>query len=54
MNETKKRDLTREVLENLHDEVIYVPIAYETNKAIYNKKVQNVKMSIIKNHIPFD
>ena len=53
-DENLRRKLTRETLVKLHEEAIYIPITYETNKALYNKKVKNVKMSIIKNHIPFD
>ena len=53
-DENLRRKLTRETLVKLHEEAIYIPITYETNKALYSKKVKNVKMSIIKNHIPFD
>ena len=30
------------VLETLHEEAVYIPLTYETNRAIYNSKIGNV------------
>ncbi|MGG7073245.1 nickel ABC transporter substrate-binding protein [Campylobacter sp. 9BO] len=49
-----KRELTHEVLNKLHEEAIYIPITYETNKVIFSKNLSGVTTSILKNHVPFD
>ncbi|MDO5045922.1 nickel ABC transporter substrate-binding protein [Campylobacter sp.] len=49
-----QRNLTHEILTKLHEEAIYIPITYETNKAVASKRVKNVKMGILQYHIPFE
>lgn len=58
MSQTLDKDeslkLIKYVLTRLHDEAVYLPITYETNRAVYNKKLKDVEMSVVKYHIPFD
>ena len=42
------------VLETLHNEAVYIPLTYERNRAIFNKRVKNVGFNPSQFEIPFD
>ena len=41
-NEEERQKYYTYVLETLHEEAVYIPLTYETNRAIYNSKIGNV------------
>ncbi|AGT45024.1 nickel ABC transporter substrate-binding protein [Treponema pedis] len=49
----ERRELTHELLTAFHEEAVYIPLLYETNKAVWNKRLDGVNMHIIKNRVPF-
>ncbi|MBZ7996510.1 nickel ABC transporter, nickel/metallophore periplasmic binding protein [Campylobacter canadensis] len=53
-NSKEKAKLVKEVLEILHDEAIYIPIVFNTNKGIISSKFDDVKGSIIGYRVPFE
>ncbi|WP_267524360.1 nickel ABC transporter substrate-binding protein [Campylobacter sp. MG1] len=53
-NANEKAKLVKEVLEILHDEAVYIPIIFNTNKGIVSKKFDNVNGSIIGYRVPFE
>lgn len=53
-DESKKERLIKEILLYLHDEAVYLPIAYDTNKVVANPNLEGIKTSIIKQKVPFD
>lgn len=50
----ERRDLTRDVLTRLHESAVYIPIVYETTKALWNKRVKGVEFDALKDRIPFE
>lgn len=54
LDKNKLQNIIKHILTRFHDEAVYLPITYESNRAIYNRKLKNVEMSILKYHIPFD
>ncbi|CAD7288144.1 Nickel-binding periplasmic protein [Campylobacter majalis] len=53
-DDDKKDKLIKEVLTELHDEAIYLPISHETNIAISSKKLDGVKALNLANDIEFN
>ncbi|MFC3847072.1 nickel ABC transporter substrate-binding protein [Helicobacter baculiformis] len=53
-NPQEKDALIKSVLTTLHKEAVYIPISYETNIAISNKKVGGVRALNLPNIIPFE
>ncbi|MCR4942057.1 MAG: nickel ABC transporter substrate-binding protein [Campylobacter sp.] len=51
-NEARK--LTHEVLNILHDEAIYIPLVFESNKVAFDPYLDGVTTGIIKEHIAFE
>lgn len=52
-DETKRKDLYKFVLTRLHEDAVYIPLTYETNKAIYNSRVQGVHFMPTQYEVPF-
>ena len=52
-DETKRKDLYKFVLTRLHEDAVYIPLTYETNKAIYNSRVQGVHFMPTQYAVPF-
>ncbi|WP_104751047.1 nickel ABC transporter substrate-binding protein [Helicobacter salomonis] len=53
--DSKEKDaLIKSVLKSLHEQAVYIPISYETNIAISNKKVGGVRALNLSNIIPFE
>ncbi|MBZ7987336.1 nickel ABC transporter substrate-binding protein [Campylobacter canadensis] len=54
MDNEEKIKLAKEILTILHDEAVYIPIVYTTNKGVASPKIKGYKSSILKYAIPFD
>ena len=52
-DEAKRRELYAYVLRHLHDDAVYIPITYETNKALFRKTVANVGFLSNQYEVPF-
>ena len=52
-DEGKRQELYTYVLKHLHDDAVYIPITYETNKALFSKKVEGVGFLSNQYEIPF-
>ncbi|MDO5532495.1 nickel ABC transporter substrate-binding protein [Sutterella sp.] len=52
-DETRRQELYTFVLKHLHDDAVYIPITYETNKALFNKKVGGVGFLSNQYEVPF-
>lgn len=50
----KSSELTKEILTSLHEQAIYLPITYEVNSVVYNKKIDGIETSILKENIQFE
>lgn len=53
LDPAERRKLTHEVLTRLHEEAVYIPIIYDTNKVLWSNKLTGVKTHIIKQRVPF-
>ena len=53
-DETKRQALYTDVLTRLHEDALYLPLTYESNKAIYSKELSGVTFSQNPFEIPFD
>ncbi|MDO4535966.1 MAG: nickel ABC transporter substrate-binding protein [Clostridium perfringens] len=51
--EEKRQEYYSYVLETLHEEAVYIPLTYQTNRAIYNNKIGNVTFSQSQYEVPF-
>ncbi len=51
--EEKRQEYYTYVLETLHEESVYIPLTYETNRAVYNEKIGNVTFSQSQYEVPF-
>ena len=49
----EKIAIVKEVLNELHDEAVYIPVVYPTNKGVGISKLKGLNSSIIKQRIPF-
>lgn len=54
LDANERRTLTLEVLGRFHDEAVYIPITFETNKAVWTRELHGVSMGNIQYHIPFE
>lgn len=52
-DEARRQELYTFVLKHLHDDAVYIPITYETNKALFNKKVCGVGFLSNQYEVPF-
>lgn len=52
-DEARRQELYTFVLNHLHDDAVYIPITYETNKALFNKKVCGVGFLSNQYEVPF-
>lgn len=52
-DEAKRKELYRYVLTRLHDDAVYIPITFETNKALYRKRIANVGFLSNQYEVPF-
>lgn len=52
-DEARRQELYTFVLKHLHDDAVYIPITYETNKALFNKKVGGVGFLSNQYEVPF-
>ena len=52
-NESERAELFKYVLTRLSEEAVYIPVTYETNRAIYKKGLKNVVFDISAYEIPF-
>lgn len=52
-DEARRQELYTFVLNHLHDDAVYIPITYETNKALFNKKVCVVGFLSNQYEVPF-
>lgn len=52
-DEARRQELYTFVLKHLHDDAVYIPITYETNKALFNKKVCGVGFLSNLYEVPF-
>ena len=52
-NESERAELFKYVLTRLSEEAVYIPVTYETNRAIYKKGLKNVGFDISAYEIPF-
>ena len=43
VDETERQELYTYVLTALHEDAVYIPLVYETNKALFNKDLKNVE-----------
>ena len=53
-DDKEKSKLIKEVLTILHDEAVYIPIVYNTNKGVASSKIKGIKGSIIEYQVVFD
>ncbi|MFV0441418.1 MAG: nickel ABC transporter substrate-binding protein [Lachnospirales bacterium] len=51
-DETERQDLYDFVLTRLHEDAVYIPLTYETNKAIYRDDLQGVHFAASQYEIP--
>lgn len=54
INNEEKAKIIKEVLTILHDEAVYIPVVYATNKGVASNKLKGYKSSILKYCVPFD
>ena len=54
VDETARQELYTYILETLHKEAVYIPLTYERNRAVFNKKLQNVSFNPSQFEIPID
>jgi nickel transport system substrate-binding protein len=52
-DEATRQELYRDVLTRLHDGAVYIPITFETNKALYHKRIDNVGFLSNQYEVPF-
>ena len=52
-DENERRALYKNVLTRLHEDAVYLPITYETNKALFRKTVKNVGFLSNQYEVPF-
>ncbi|MDY5481945.1 MAG: nickel ABC transporter substrate-binding protein [Veillonella caviae] len=52
-DETRRQELYKFVLTHLHEDAVYIPITYETNKAVYNNRVKGVHFMPTQYEVPF-
>lgn len=52
-DETERQALYKEILTRLHEEALYLPLTYESNKAIYNKSLKGVEFAPSQYEVPF-
>lgn len=52
-DEEERQEYYTYVLETLHEEAVYIPLTYETNRTIYNTKIGNVTFSQSQYEVPF-
>ena len=53
-DESERQELYTFVLERLHEDAVYIPLTYECNKALYNKKLGGVSFDANAYRIPFE
>lgn len=53
-DEVNRQALYKDVLTRLHDDALYLPLTYESNKAIYTKELTGVTFSQNPFAVPFD
>lgn len=52
-DEAKRQELYNFVLTRLHDDAVYIPLTYETNKALYSSKLKGVHFGIDQYDVDF-
>ena len=52
-SESERAELFKYVLTTLQDEAVYIPVTYETNRAIFNDRVKNVKFGTSLYEVPY-
>ena len=53
-DEAKRQELYTFVLTRLHEDAVYIPLTFECNKALYNKKLGGVNFDANAYRIPFE
>ncbi|ASM35396.1 nickel ABC transporter periplasmic nickel-binding protein [Campylobacter sputorum subsp. bubulus] len=54
IDEKESEKLVKEILTTLHEQAVYIPITYEVNTVVSNKKIDGIEISILKDNIQFD
>ena len=52
-SESERAELFKYVLTTLQDEAVYIPVTYETNRAIFNDRVKNVTFGTSLYEVPY-
>jgi nickel transport system substrate-binding protein len=53
-DETKRQELYQYILGTLHEQAVYLPLAYLTNVTVYPKNITGVGFNGSQYEIPFD
>ncbi len=54
VDEAKRQEHYKYVLETLHNEAVYLPLTYERNRAVFNDKVKNVTFNPSQFEVPME
>ena len=53
-DESRRRDMYRDILTYIHDEGVYIPLTYSRTKAVYRKELKGVEFGLSQYEIPFE